>query len=140
MSNLLDLVVDSVRSIRWFFGIKTINTPDTPPPPTPSGETNPTSNHGKKVGLIAFDNAMSLIDMRINNSNRLMVAVIIVLAICFLSLYFNYIQFTSTSFNDYSQKVKELNDQRYEIFNDRLMIFEKLLTPTPTPSVPSVQN
>ena len=102
-----------------------INTPPTNPPATPKGRVEKTTaNKGKKVEQVAFDQAIELINLRLDISHFLTSALLFALIICFIALFFGYWQFASTSFNDYSQKVKELNDQRYQMLENRVKQME----------------
>jgi len=101
-------------SIISSFKFKTKNIPEVTPPATPPvAKGHSSGRKAQPVDQIAFDNAIATINTRLDNSNLLMRAVILALGICFLSLFYGYWQFASTSYNDYSQRVKELNDQRY---------------------------
>lgn len=104
--------------------VEPINTPPTSPPATPHADERNINYSGEPVTQVAFDLKMEIVNARIHNSNLLMIGVLIALAICFITLWFGYWQFASTSFNDYSQKVKELNDNRYNFLQDRMNFLE----------------
>ncbi|SRR5258706_541137 len=112
-----------------------INRPASPPPQTPHAAEKNISNPGEPVTQVAFDLKMEVINARLDNSNLIMIGLLIVLGICFLTLFYGYWQFASTSFNDYSQRVKELNDQRYQLLEERMKNMESRITPSsyPTP-------
>ena len=114
-----------INSIKKLFRIKVKNTPDNIPPATPQTTVDHTPiGKGQKVDRIAFENTVAIINARLDSSDLLMRIVILALIICFITLLFGYIQFASTSFNDYSLKVKELQDDRYDLIQERLNFLE----------------
>lgn len=119
-----------INFFKHFFKPTIINKPDNPPPNVPQGKQEKTLDTGKPVQQEAFDQAMTIIKSRLDSSNYLMVGVLLVLAICFLTLFYGYWQFSSTSFNDYSQKLKELNDDRYNNLTNKVKELESKYTST----------
>lgn len=112
-----------------------INIPATPSPEIPPPDERNIANPGALVTQVAFDLKMEVINGRLNNSNYLLIGVLVALAICFITLFFGYWQFAATSYNDYSQKVKELNDERWSILQDKVSSLEaKLETKSATTS------
>lgn len=108
-----------------------INTPPSPPPATPHADERNINYSGEPVTQVAFDMRMEVVNSRMDgmssrleSTNLLMIGVLIVLAICFLTLFYGYWQFDSTSRDGYAQKSKELNDDRYNLLKDRLDFLE----------------
>lgn len=115
--------------LKGVFGSK-INVPDVPPPKVPKGTKEKPSTEGKPVQQEIFDQAVAYINQRLDASNWIMGIAIVALVICFITLFLQYLQFESVSFNDYSNKVKELNDQRYQFLENRIVNLEKMSTPS----------
>lgn len=101
-------------------------------PNIPPASENNVPSAGESVTQVAFDQKMQIINARLDTSNVLLIGVVVVLAICFITLMYGYFQFAGTSFNDYSSKVKELNDDRYTNLNSRLNNIESRSISTST--------
>lgn len=113
----------------------TINTPSTPPPHTPHPDERNINDPGEPVGQVAFDMKvseieakMAAINKRIDLSYALMIGLLVVLAICFITLFYGYWQFAATSYNDYTQKSKELNDDRYNLLQEKMNFLESKIS------------
>lgn len=108
------------------FKRETVNKPPPSLPNEPKGASAPPKKQKgvKYVQQEALDQALLLINARLDSSDSIMKVVIVALAITFIALLFSYLQFASVSLNDYRDKVKELNDDRYKIFDNRLKDIE----------------
>ncbi len=58
------------------------------------------------------------------------VVVLIALLTSLLQLYFNYKQFQSNSYDSYSQGIKQLIDQRYQLQQSQIDFLIKIATPS----------
>ncbi|OGD79875.1 hypothetical protein A2368_03120 [Candidatus Collierbacteria bacterium RIFOXYB1_FULL_49_13] len=103
------------------------NKPNTKVPGKPKPEKQGVNDPGQMVSQLAFNSEISIIKSKIDTFNNLIVAVIFVLAVCFIGLFFNYYQFSSASYNEYSQRVKELSDEKYLNLNNRLFALEETI-------------
>lgn len=115
-----------------------INKPSKKPPATPIADEKNLENSGEPVTQLAFDLKMQIINARLDNSNLLMIGLLIVLAVCFITLFYGYWQFASTSYNDYSQKIKELNEDKYNFLEMRIQELENKKTPLISPTLQPV--
>lgn len=97
-----------------------LNKPDKPPPAEPPAEKGKPQKGGTYLPEYVFNVKWQIMEERLKNTNVIMVVAIAALVICFITLFFEYQQFIATSFNDYSAKVKELNDERYKTLDNRL--------------------
>ncbi len=104
---------------------KKANSPPGVVPAVPHANKNNVTNPGELVTQIAFEQKMAAIDARLNTSNQILLAVIIVLVVCFVTLFYGYWQFTATSYSDYSGKVDQLNKDRYTFLQERINLLQK---------------
>lgn len=111
-----------------------INKPTKAPPKFPKAVPN-TPDSGKPVLQEAFDQAMDLIESKLNISNYLIIGVIVALTICFISVFYGYWQFVWTVNNSYTQTVKEFNDEKYKILLNRIENIEKNSIETQLPTI-----
>ena len=103
-----------------------VNQPSSTPPLTPVPDERNVDETGQSVSQLAFDSKISIIEAQLKNSGNMILAVIVVLIVAFITLFFNYYQFTSTSYNEYSQRIKEMNDDRFDEFGERIKSLEDL--------------
>lgn len=132
MSNILSIL----------FGPKK-NVPEETPPRVPEGKKIKENSKEKGTYLteFAFNAKWQIMEERMQNSNLIITVAIGALFICFLALFYGYWQFAASSFNDYSARVKELNDGRLQELNLRVSQLEiggVASSPTPVKVVPKV--
>lgn len=96
------------------------NIPDTLPPTTPNIKGRNPRDKGIYITEFVFNLKMETIEGRLKNSNIILTVAFIALIICFLTLFFGYWQFASSSYNEYSQRIKELNDNRFDYLINRI--------------------
>ena len=106
------------------------NKPPASLPPEPKGSSVSTSNQkgAKYVQQEALDQALLNINTRLDSSNLIMTILIGALVICFITLFYGYWQFATTSYNNFSQRIKELNDQRYQFQQTEIEFLQKIAT------------
>jgi len=115
------------KFFRLFY--KPVNVPETPPPPVPKGEKeNSSEDKGTYLTQYAFTLKWQVMEERMNTTNLLLMGAFIVLVACFISLYFNYMQFIATSKDDYSQQIKALNDQKFQLQQSEIDFLMKVAT------------
>jgi hypothetical protein len=92
--------------------------PSVPPsiPPSKKGKTN----DGTPLPEYVFNVKWQIMEERMNTTNLVLTVGFVGLAIAFVALFYNYYQFASTSFNDYNNRLKELNDQRFELLQKEI--------------------
>lgn len=104
------------------------NIPEQAPPSIPSGKKIAYKDGGTYLTEYAFNVKWQIVEERMKNTNVILTVAIGALLICFLTLFYGYWQFASASYTDYSNKVKELNDQKYQFLENRVINLEKTST------------
>lgn len=110
------------------FSKRTLNTPPTTPPTTPEAEEVEIQEEGIYLTQYSFNIKWKIIEERMKTTNIILVGTVLVLFICFLTLFYGYWQFTSVSLSDYSQKVKDLNDQKFQFQQTEIDLLLKTST------------
>lgn len=106
------------------------NTPEETPPPIPTGRKIIKKDKGIYLTEYVFNVKWQIMEERMSNTNTILTVAIGALVICFITLFYGYWQFASVSLNDYRDKVKELNDERYQLLKNQIMDLEKISTPS----------
>lgn len=109
-----------------------LNTPPNAPPPIPTGEKVSKTEEEKGIYLTqySFNIQWQIMEERMNTTNIVLLVSFFALLICFATLFYGYWQFASTSFNDYSNKVDDLNDQRYLLMQQQIDFLSEIATPS----------
>lgn len=83
---------------------------------------------GLYLTKLAFNAKWQIMEERLGNTNLFLTVAFGALFICFITLLYGYWQFAITSYNDYSQRVKELSDQRYQFQQVEIELLLKVAT------------
>lgn len=109
-----------------FFSKPRLNIPEKDPPAKPTEEKGKPKSGGTYLTEYAFNVKWQIMEERMNNVIVIITVAIAALVICFITLWFGYWQFASTSFNDYAQKAKDLNDQRYQFQQNEIDYLQRI--------------
>jgi len=108
----------------------TVNTPPETPPQTPIAKSGGRQTKGGIwLSDYEFRVKWQIMEEKMNTVYVFIAVVVIALFACLIGLYFDYKQFQTNSYNEYSQKLKDLNDERYQLQQEQ--INSLLKTPTP---------
>lgn len=116
--------------IKRLFHRQPINTPPKTPPDTPKVEQKK-DNIGKEGELIqdeATRNALALVNQRLDTNDAILKGIVFITILSFIALLFGYFQFASTSLNDYSQRVRELKEQKFQFQQAQIDFLLKIAT------------
>jgi hypothetical protein len=104
-----------------------LNTPvgNVPKIPTSSGRS---SKKGEYLSEYAFNIKWQIMEERMNTTNLVLIVAFLGLFICFITLYFDYQQFQSNSYNSYLQAVNELSNQKDQLLQNKIDFLLKTAT------------